>query len=74
MKATLEGDAPSLPTTPFPACAKASSAWSSELEADVRKFFSEHSVKQGAKQMEQHLERLHIAVACRERWKNLLRE
>ena len=44
-----------------------------ELEADVRKFFSEHPVKQGAKQMEQHLERLHIAVACKERWKDLLR-
>ena len=44
-----------------------------ELEADVRKFFSERRVKQGAKQMEQHLERLHIAVACRERWKDLLR-
>ena len=37
------------------------------------KFFSEHRVKQGAKQMEQHLERLHIAVACKERWKDLLR-
>ncbi|HSE87117.1 MAG TPA: M1 family aminopeptidase, partial [Candidatus Binatia bacterium] len=45
-----------------------------ELEADVRKFFGEHPVKQGAKQMEQHLERLHIAVACRERWKDLMRE
>jgi puromycin-sensitive aminopeptidase len=44
-----------------------------ELEADVREFFSRHLVKQGAKQMEQHLERLHIAVACRERWKDLLR-
>jgi aminopeptidase N len=44
-----------------------------ELEADVRKFFGEHPVKQGAKQMEQHLERLHIAVACRERWKDLMR-
>jgi puromycin-sensitive aminopeptidase len=44
-----------------------------ELEADVREFFSRHPVKQGAKQMEQHLERLHIAVACKERWKDLLR-
>jgi puromycin-sensitive aminopeptidase len=44
-----------------------------ELEADVREFFSHHPVKQGAKQMEQHLERLRIAVACKERWKDLLR-
>ena len=44
-----------------------------ELEADVRKFFSEHPVRQGAKQMEQHLERLHIAVACKDRWKDLMR-
>jgi puromycin-sensitive aminopeptidase len=44
-----------------------------ELEADVRNFFARHPVKQGAKQIEQHLERLHIAVLCRERWKDLLR-
>ena len=44
-----------------------------ELEADVREFFSRHPVKQGAKQIEQHLERLRIAFACRERWKDLLR-
>jgi puromycin-sensitive aminopeptidase len=44
-----------------------------ELEADVREFFSHHPVKQGAKQMEQHLERVRIAVACKERWKDLLR-
>ena len=44
-----------------------------ELEADVREFFAHHPVKQGAKQMEQHLERLRIAVACKERWKDLLR-
>ncbi len=44
-----------------------------ELEADVRDFFAKHPVKQGAKQMEQHLERLRIAVACKERWKDLLR-
>jgi puromycin-sensitive aminopeptidase len=43
------------------------------LEEDVRKFFSAHLVKQGTKQMEQHLERLHIAVACKERWRELLR-
>ena len=44
-----------------------------ELEADVRNFFAHHPVKQGAKQLEQHLERLHIAVVCRERWNRLLR-
>ena len=44
-----------------------------ELAGDVEKFFTQHPVKQGAKQMEQHLERLCIAVACKERWKNLLR-
>jgi puromycin-sensitive aminopeptidase len=44
-----------------------------QLEADVREFFAAHPVKQGAKQMEQHFERLRIAVACKERWKDLLR-
>lgn len=44
-----------------------------ELEADVRRFFTQHPVKQGAKQIEQHLERLRIGVACKERWKDLLR-
>jgi puromycin-sensitive aminopeptidase len=44
-----------------------------ELEADVREFFAQHPVKQGAKQMEQHLERLRIAVACKDRWRDLLR-
>jgi hypothetical protein len=44
-----------------------------ELAADVEDFFSKHPVKQGAKQIGQHLERLRIAVACKERWKNLLR-
>jgi puromycin-sensitive aminopeptidase len=44
-----------------------------ELEADAREFFAKHPVKQGAKQMEQHLERLRVAVLCKERWKDLLR-
>jgi puromycin-sensitive aminopeptidase len=44
-----------------------------ELEAEVKEFFAKHPVKQGAKQMEQHLERLRIAVACQERWRELLR-
>jgi len=45
----------------------------SELERDVKDFFANHPVKQGTKQIEQHLERLRIAVGCKERWKDLLR-
>ncbi|HUC98464.1 MAG TPA: ERAP1-like C-terminal domain-containing protein, partial [Candidatus Polarisedimenticolaceae bacterium] len=41
-----------------------------DLERDVREFFARHPVKQGVKQMEQHLERLRIAVVCRERWQH----
>jgi puromycin-sensitive aminopeptidase len=41
-----------------------------ELEADVREFFAKHPVKQGAKQMEQHLERLRVAVESRKRWQS----
>jgi len=44
-----------------------------ELEADVKRFFAEHPVKQGSKQMEQHLERLRIAVNCKARWQSSLR-
>jgi puromycin-sensitive aminopeptidase len=44
-----------------------------ELEADARGFFLKHPVKQGAKQMEQHLERLRVAVECQGRWRDLLR-
>jgi len=44
-----------------------------ELEADVNDFFAHHPVKQGTKQMAQHMERLRIAVACKERWKDLLK-
>jgi len=43
---------------------------SAELEADVTQFFAKHPVKQGSKQMEQHLERLRIAVACKQRWES----
>jgi hypothetical protein len=39
-----------------------------ELESEVREFFATHPVKQGAKQMEQHIERLRVAVLCRDRW------
>ncbi len=44
------------------------------LEADVTEFFAHHTLKQGTKQVEQHRERLRIAVACKERWADLLRE
>ncbi|HJY80474.1 MAG TPA: M1 family metallopeptidase [Candidatus Binatia bacterium] len=39
----------------------------STLEAEVNQFFAAHPVKQGAKTMEQHLEKLRIAVACKQR-------
>jgi hypothetical protein len=45
---------------------------SSEMEADVREFFGRHPVKQGAKQIEQHLERLRIAVNCQSGWRDVL--
>jgi hypothetical protein len=37
------------------------------LEDDVREFFASHPVKQGKKTLEQHLEKLHIAVLCKQR-------
>jgi len=37
------------------------------LEADVEQFFAAHPVKQGTKTMEQHLEKLRIAVTCKQR-------
>jgi puromycin-sensitive aminopeptidase len=37
------------------------------LEADVRDFFAAHPVKQGTKTLEQHLEKLRIAVTCKQR-------
>ena len=46
---------------------------SRRLEAEAREFFATHPVKQGAKQIEQHLERLRVAVACQERWQDTLR-
>jgi puromycin-sensitive aminopeptidase len=42
-----------------------------KLEAEAREFFAVHPVKQGAKQMEQHLERLRVTVLCRQRWETL---
>ena len=43
------------------------------VEADAREFFAKHPVKQGAKQMEQHLERLRVALLSQQRWRDLLR-
>lgn len=37
------------------------------LEAEVIEFFASHPVKQGAKTMQQHLEKLRVAVACKQR-------
>jgi hypothetical protein len=37
------------------------------LEADVIDFFAAHPVKQAAKTLEQHLEKLRVAVAGKER-------
>jgi puromycin-sensitive aminopeptidase len=39
-----------------------------ELEEDVKSFFATHPVKQGAKLIEQHIEKLHIAVLGKQRW------
>jgi puromycin-sensitive aminopeptidase len=44
-----------------------------ELAADAQEFFAKHPVKQGAKQMAQHLERLRVALACQERWRDFMR-
>ncbi len=44
-----------------------------ELEADVTRFFAAHPVKQGGKIMEQHLEKLRIAVSCKLRWAKVFR-
>ena len=44
-----------------------------ELEADVRDFFAAHPVKHGGKTMEQHLEKLRIAVASKQRWNATLK-
>jgi puromycin-sensitive aminopeptidase len=44
------------------------------LADDVRAFFAEHPVPQGTKTMEQHLERMGVAVAFRARERNALAE
>jgi puromycin-sensitive aminopeptidase len=38
-----------------------------ELETDVKQWFAMHEVKQGGKQIDQHLERLHMGVLFRRR-------
>ena len=43
------------------------------LEAEASAFFTAHSVKQGEKMMQQHLEKLRIAVACQQRESENLR-
>lgn len=43
-----------------------------ELEKQVKDFFAKHEVKQGGKTIDQHLERLHVAVLFQEREKSNL--
>ena len=45
-----------------------------ELEAEVTAFFAEHPVKAGEKMVQQHLEKLRIAVACQQRESENLRD
>ncbi len=45
-----------------------------DLQADVREFFAGHPVKQGGRTLEQHLEKLRVAVTCKERWTSILDE
>ena len=45
-----------------------------ELEAQVNAFFTDHPVPQAGKMMAQHLEKLHVAVACQQREAENLRE
>jgi puromycin-sensitive aminopeptidase len=48
-------------------CEGVTSLTTPELEQDVRAFFSTHEVKQAGKQLDQHLERLHMGVLFRQR-------
>ncbi len=45
-----------------------------ELEAQVNTFFTDHPVPNAGKMMEQHLEKLRVAVACQQREAENLRE
>ena len=44
------------------------------LEAEVTAFFAGHPVPQAGKTLDQHLEKLRVAVACRQREAENLRE
>jgi puromycin-sensitive aminopeptidase len=44
-----------------------------DLETDAKDFFTTHPVKQGTKQIEQHLERLRVSVDCQQRWREFPR-
>jgi puromycin-sensitive aminopeptidase len=48
-------------------CEGVTSLTTPDLEAEVRDFFATHEVKQAGKQLEQHLERLHMGVRFRQR-------
>ncbi len=48
-------------------CEGVTSLTTPELEEDVRAFFATHRVKQAGKQLDQHLERLHMGVLFRQR-------
>ena len=48
-------------------CEGVTSLTTPELEEDVSAFFAAHEVKQAGKQLEQHLERLHMGVLFRQR-------
>jgi puromycin-sensitive aminopeptidase len=48
-------------------CEGVTSLTTPELESDVREFFATHEVKGAGKQLDQHLERLHMGVLFRQR-------
>jgi puromycin-sensitive aminopeptidase len=48
-------------------CEGVTSLTTPELEQDVRDFFATHEVRQAGKQLDQHLERLHMGVLFRQR-------
>ena len=54
-------------------CEGVTSLTTPELETDVRAFFATHEVKQAGKQLDQHLERLHMGVVFRQREASNLR-
>jgi hypothetical protein len=48
-------------------CGGVTSLATPELEADVRAFFATHHVPAAGKTLDQHLERLHVAVVFKAR-------